>query len=47
MKKLLLLTLGFFASVSVYHAQCDQPVVVSPQSYCGGGTSILLDARRN
>ena len=44
MKKLLLLTLGFFASVSVYHAQCDQPVVVSPQSYCGGGTSILLDA---
>ena len=45
MKKLLLLTLGFFASVSVYHAQCDQPVVVSPQSYCGGGTSILLDAQ--
>ena len=44
MKKLLLLTLGFFASVSVFHAQCDQPVVVSPQSYCGGGTSILLDA---
>ena len=44
MKNLLLLTLGFFASVSVYHAQCDQPVVVSPQSYCGGGTSILLDA---
>ena len=44
MKKLLLLTLGFIASVSVYHAQCDQPVVVSPQSYCGGGTSILLDA---
>ena len=44
MKKLLLLTLGFFASVSVYHAQCDQPVVVSPQSYCGGGTSILLNA---
>ena len=45
MKKLLLLTLGFFASASVYHAQCDQPVVVSPQSYCGGGTSILLDAQ--
>ncbi|MGB1646727.1 MAG: hypothetical protein ACPG9I_05465, partial [Crocinitomicaceae bacterium] len=44
MKKLLLLMIGFFASVSVYHAQCDQPVVVSPQSYCGGGTSILLDA---
>lgn len=45
MKKLLLFSLGFFASVSVYHAQCDQPVVVSPQSYCGGGTSILLDAQ--
>ena len=44
MKKFLLLTLGFFASASVYHAQCDEPIVVSPQSYCGGGTSILLDA---
>ena len=45
MKKILLLALGFFTSVSMYHAQCDDPVVVSPQAYCGGGTSIPLEAQ--
>ena len=45
MKKILLFALGVISSVSMYHAQCDDPVVVSPQSYCGGGTSIPLEAQ--
>lgn len=44
MKKILLLTLGMILSVTVYHAQCDAPTVVTPQSYCGGGASIPLEA---
>ena len=44
MKKNLLLALGLILSVSVYRAQCDAPTVVSPQSYCGGGSSIPLEA---
>ena len=45
MKKILLLALGVISSVSMYHAQCDDPAVVSPLSYCGGGTSIPLEAQ--
>lgn len=44
MKKILLLTLGFIASVSLYRAQCDDPTVNSPQAYCGGVSSIPLEA---
>jgi len=44
MKKILLLTLGFIASVSIYRAQCDDPTVNSPQAYCGGVSSIPLEA---
>ncbi|MDA8911034.1 fibronectin type III domain-containing protein, partial [Crocinitomicaceae bacterium] len=45
MKKKLLFALSLIMSVSTYHAQCDDPVVVSPLSYCGGGTSIPLEAQ--
>ena len=45
MKKNLLFALSLIMSVSTYHAQCDDPVVVSPLSYCSGGTSIPLEAQ--
>ena len=45
MKKNLLFALSLIMSISTYHAQCDDPVVVSPLSYCGGGTSIPLEAQ--
>ncbi len=31
--------------VQVSHSQCDDPIVTSPQAYCGGGSSILLEAQ--
>jgi hypothetical protein len=44
MKRLLLLVAGIISVVQISQAQCNEPVVSSPQSFCGGGSSILLEA---
>ena len=45
MKRLLLLVATVIFGVQMAHAQCDDPIVTSPQAYCGGGSSILLEAQ--
>jgi len=45
MKRLLPLVATFVFGAQVSHAQCDDPIVTSPQAYCGGGNSILLEAQ--
>ncbi len=45
MKRLLFLATVYMFSVHTSYAQCDDPIVTSPQAYCGGGSSILLEAQ--
>lgn len=44
MKKLLLLSISLFLGLSSLKAQCDAPSAVSPLAFCGGGTSIPIEA---
>jgi hypothetical protein len=45
MKRLLLGFAALISSAQMAHTQCDDPIVTSPQAYCGGGSSILLEAQ--
>ncbi len=44
MKKLLLFSISLFFGLSSVKAQCDAPSAVSPLAFCGGGTSIPIEA---
>ncbi|MDG1735804.1 MAG: hypothetical protein P8H94_08150, partial [Crocinitomicaceae bacterium] len=44
MKKLLLFSISLFFGLSTLNAQCDAPTSASPLAYCGGVTSVPLEA---